>query len=840
MKETDKEVRRLDLPIEGMTCASCVAHVEDALKGVSGVSSVAVNLATEKAIVEWEPKEGSPEALLQAVDDAGYTIPVERTSLNIGGMTCASCVGHVGEALRGVQGVLSADVNLATEKATVEYIPGMASFDDFRRAVEEVGYAVEVPTDNGHVGADELDRLAKVKEIRAYRNKFAFAASLGALLLLGSFDGFPWVSSLMDRTFYPFLLWALATPVQFWAGRIFYLSGIGALRHRTANMHTLIALGTSVAYFYSVVIVLLSTFSPGTLSDRGIGNGVYFDTAAIIIALILLGRFLEARARGQTSEAIRRLMGLRPTTATVVRDGVEVETPLEMVVPGDIIVVRPGEKLPVDGEVIQGYSSVDESMLTGESLPVEKSEGSQVYGATINKTGTFQFRATKVGKETVLSQMIKLVEEAQGSRAPIQRLADIVSAKFVPSVLGLSALAFLFWLFLGPEPALTHALLVMVSILIVACPCALGLATPTAIMVGTGKGAETGVLIRSAEALERAHKADVVVMDKTGTLTAGEPSVSDLFSVSDGEQELLKLAASVEHGSEHPLGEAIVRAAQERHIELEDADGFLALPGQGVQAMVAGKAVLLGNKSLIESHGLYLDGLDATASEWANRGKTPMFVAIGGKVLGIIAVADTLKPEAVETVSRLHDLGLEVVMLTGDNQRTAEAIGRQVGVDRVIAQVLPQNKVDVIKELQADGKVVAMVGDGINDAPALAQADIGIAMGTGTDVAMESADITLMRGDLRGVLTTFKLSRRTMRTIKQNLFWAFFYNVALIPVAAGVLYPLFSNLGGGPSELEFFFGESGFLNPVLAALAMAFSSVTVVSNSLRLRRLNIA
>ena len=840
MKETDKEVRRLDLPIEGMTCASCVAHVEDALKGVSGVSSVAVNLATEKAIVEWEPKEGSPEALLQAVDDAGYTIPVERTSLNIGGMTCASCVGHVGEALRGVQGVLSADVNLATEKATVEYIPGMASFDDFRRAVEEVGYAVEVPTDNGHVGADELDRLAKVKEIRAYRNKFAFAASLGALLLLGSFDGFPWVSSLMDRTFYPFLLWALATPVQFWAGRIFYLSGIGALRHRTANMHTLIALGTSVAYFYSVVIVLLSTFSPGTLSDRGIGNGVYFDTAAIIIALILLGRFLEARARGQTSEAIRRLMGLRPTTATVVRDGVEVETPLEMVVPGDIIVVRPGEKLPVDGEVIQGYSSVDESMLTGESLPVEKSEGSQVYGATINKTGTFQFRATKVGKETVLSQMIKLVEEAQGSRAPIQRLADIVSAKFVPSVLGLSALAFLFWLFLGPEPALTHALLVMVSILIVACPCALGLATPTAIMVGTGKGAETGVLIRSAEALERAHKADVVVMDKTGTLTAGEPSVTDLFSVSDGEQELLKLAASVEHGSEHPLGEAIVRAAQERHIELEDADGFLALPGQGVQAMVAGKAVLLGNKSLIESHGLYLDGLNATASEWANRGKTPMFVAIGGKVLGIIAVADTLKPEAVETVSRLHDLGLEVVMLTGDNQRTAEAIGRQVGVDRVIAQVLPQNKVDVIKELQADGKVVAMVGDGINDAPALAQADIGIAMGTGTDVAMESADITLMRGDLRGVLTTFKLSRRTMRTIKQNLFWAFFYNVALIPVAAGVLYPLFSNLGGGPSELEFFFGESGFLNPVLAALAMAFSSVTVVSNSLRLRRLNIA
>ena len=840
MKETDKKVQQLYLPVEGMTCASCVAHVEGALKDVPGVSSVQVNLATEKAAVELDSQNVSPEAFIAAVDEAGYTIPVERATLNIGGMTCASCVGHVGEALREVQDVLSAEVNLATEKATVEYIPGVASFDDFRKAVEEVGYTVEVPADDGRTEAGELDRLAKVKEIRTYRNKFAFAASLGALLLLGSFDGFPWVSNLMDRTYYPFLLWALATPVQFWAGWTFYLSGLGAVRHRTANMHTLIALGTSVAYFYSVVIVLLSTLSPETLSDRGIGTGVYFDTAAIIIALILLGRFLEARARGQTSEAIRRLMGLRPTTATVVRDGVEVETPLEMVVPDDVIMVRPGEKLPVDGEVVQGYSSVDESMLTGESMPVEKSEGSQVYGATLNRTGTFQFRATKVGKETVLSQMIKLVEEAQGSRAPIQRLADIVSAKFVPSVLGLSALAFLFWLFLGPEPALTHALSVMVSILIIACPCALGLATPTAIMVGTGKGAERGVLIRSAEALERAHKAEVVVMDKTGTLTAGAASVTDLFAVSGGEQELLKLAASVERGSEHPLGEAIVRAAQQRHVELEDADGFQALPGQGVQAKVKDKMVFLGNKSLIESRGFYLDGLDATAGEWANQGKTGMFVAVDGKLLGTIAVADTLKPEAVEVVSRLHDFGLEVLMLTGDNQRTAEAIGRQVGVDRVVAQVLPQNKVDVIKGLQADGKVVAMVGDGINDAAALAQADIGIAMGTGTDVAMESADVTLIRGDLRGVLTTFNLSRRTMRTIKQNLFWAFFYNVALIPIAAGVLYPLFSNLGGVPSELDFFFGESGFLNPVLAALAMAFSSVTVVSNSLRLRKLKLA
>ena len=838
-KETSKPPRQLQLPVEGMTCASCVAHVEGALKEVPGVSSVKVNLATEKAAVDLESEDVSPEALVKAVEGAGYAVPVERVTLNIGGMTCASCVGHVGDALREVQGVLSVNVNLATEKAAVEYIPGVASREDFRKAVDRVGYSVEGLADVGRDEKEELDRLGRVKEIRAFRNKFAFAATMGALLLLGSFDGFPWVSSLMGRTYYPFLLWALATPVQFWAGRSFYTSGLGALRHRTANMHTLIALGTTVAYSYSVAIVFIRAISPEILADRGIGDGVFFDTAAIIIALILLGRFLEARAKGQTSEAIRRMMGLSPNTATVLRDGQEVEVPLEMVVSGDVLVVRPGAKLPVDGEVIKGYSTVDESMLTGESMPVEKSEGSAVYGATMNKTGTFQFRATRVGKDTFLAQIIKLVEEAQGSRAPIQRLADVVSARFVPSVLGLSAAAFLFWLFLGPEPALTHAILVMVSVLIIACPCALGLATPTAIMVGMGKGAERGVLIRSAEALERAHKVDVVVMDKTGTLTVGQPSLTDLLVTSGSQDELLMLAASAERGSEHPLSEAILNAARERGIALEEAEAFESIPGQGIQARVNGASVVLGNRALMDTMGLALDGLDATVDALSHQGKTPMFVASNGKVLGAIAVADTIKPEAAGVVSQLHDQGLEVVMLTGDSLRTAEAVAREIGVDRVIAQVLPQNKADVLKELQQQGRVVAMVGDGINDAPALTQADVGIAMGTGTDVAIESADITLVRGDLNGVLTAFRLSHSTIRTIKQNLFWAFFYNTALIPVAAGVLYPVFANLGGVPSALDFFFGESGFLNPVLAALAMAFSSVSVVSNSLRLRRLNL-
>jgi Cu+-exporting ATPase len=643
----------------------------------------------------------------------------------------------------------------------------------------------------------------------------------------------------MDRGFYPFLLWAVATPVQFWAGWSFYIAGFGALRHGTANMHTLIAIGTTTAYLFSAAVVLLGALAPEFLAQRGIGRDVYFDTAAIIIALILLGRYLETRARGSTSEAIRRLIGLRPNTARVIRDGQEIDVPVETVEVGDIISVRPGEKIPVDGEVTEGVSTVDESMLTGESMPVDKEPGKLVFGATINKFGTFQFRATKVGKDTVLAQIIQLVEDAQGSKAPIQRLADQVAAYFVPAVIGIALAAFLFWILLGPEPSLTFAVLVFVAILIIACPCALGLATPTAIIVGTGKGAEQGVLIRSAQALEITHRVNVVVLDKTGTLTTGKPVVTDLISSGVSEDEVLRLAAGVERGSEHPLGEAIVHEARFRGLELDTAGGFEALPGLGVQAQLNGDIVRLGNQALMEANGIALDGLVDRAQGLAAQGKTPMFLAAGVKAMGVIAVADTLKDTSRETVAQLLGMGLEVVMLTGDNAQTAQAIADQLGIDNVEAEVLPKDKVDVVRRLQSRGKVVAMVGDGINDAPALVQADVGIAMGAGTDVAMESADITLMRSDVAGVIGAINLSRATIRTIKQNLFWAFIYNILLIPVAAGVLYPVFGALGGVPGGLEFFFGELGFLNPVLAALAMAFSSVTVVTNSLRLRHATI-
>jgi Cu+-exporting ATPase len=644
----------------------------------------------------------------------------------------------------------------------------------------------------------------------------------------------------MGLGLYPFLLWAVATPIQFWSGWTFYTSGLAALRRGVPNMHSLIAIGTTVAYGYSAAVVLIDAFAPQILANAGIQAAVYFDTAAVIIALILLGRLLEARAKGQTSEAIRRLIGLQPNTARVIRNGEELDVPVDSVVPGDVILVRPGERIPVDGEVIEGYSSVDESMLTGESMPVDKQPGQLVYGATINKTGSFRFRATRVGQDTVLGQIIRLVEEAQGSKAPIQQLADRVAAYFVPAVMAVALSAFVFWLLLGPAPALTYAVLVLVAVLIIACPCALGLATPTAIIVGTGKGAEQGVLIRSAEALEIAHKVNTVVLDKTGTLTTGHPVVTDLVLANQSsENELLRLAASAERGSEHPLGEAIVREAQTRGLDLEPVSDFNAIPGQGVQARVNGYSVLLGNLALMRASSIELNGLNETARRLAQEGKTPMFLSANGSALGIIAVADTLRAKSVEAVSALRRMGLEVVMLTGDNAQTAQAIARQLGVDRVEAEVLPQDKVEVVRQLQAEGKVVAMVGDGINDAPALVQADVGMAMGTGTDVAMESADITLMRSDVTAVVTALELSRQTIRTIKQNLFWAFFYNVLLIPVAAGVLYPAFQALGGVPTSLAFFFGQQGFLNPVLAALAMAFSSVTVVTNSLRLKKARV-
>ena len=839
---------RITLPIDGMTCAGCVSTVENALKRVQGVSYASVNLATEKATVETGDDHVDAAAILRAVEMAGYSAPVESRDLNITGTAYAGWESEVEGALSKISGVVSAvvpsDVNQGARTATVRCISGVAALEDFRTALAGVGWSLDAETpaedDLTHEDAS-LTRLARTEEMADLRRRLAFAGPVAALLFLGSFHGFPWVGPLMDMGFYPYLLWAVATPVLFWAGWPFHTSGVHALRRGVANMYTLIAFGTGTAYFYSVASVLIHTFSADAISVAGVERQVYFDTAAIIIALVLLGRLLETRAKVRTSEAISRLMSLRPRTAQVLRDGHEVETAVDRINPGDAVVIRLGEKLPVDGEVVQGYSSVDESMLTGESMPVEKTAGAQVYGGTINSAGFFTFVAGKVGRDTMLSQIIRMVEEAQGSRAPIQRLADRVAAFFVPGVLAVSVVSFLVWLTFGPDPALTYAVLVMVAVMIIACPCALGLATPTAIMVGSGKGSEAGVLVRNAEALEKAHRVDVVLLDKTGTLTVGRPSVTDVVARAGtkGEETLLSLAASAELGSEHPLAEAIIREAKGRGVPIAAGETFDAVPGEGIVSRVNGAVVHLGSGAYMKSVGLGLGGLEASADELAREGKTPVFVGAGGEVLGVLAVADELKPEAAEAVAGLRRQGMEVYMVTGDAAGTANAVAGGLGLDGAVSEVLPENKVQVVKDFQAGGRVVAMVGDGVNDAPALAQADVGIAMGTGTDVAMESADITLVRGDLRGALAAFTLSRKTMRTIKQNLFWAFFYNIALIPVAAGVLYPVFSSLGGAPGGLGFFFGEQGFLNPVLAALAMAFSSVTVLTNSLRLRRLRL-
>ena len=820
--------KKVILPVTGMTCASCVATVEKSLADVAGVSQANVNLANEKALVEFDPGKVDTKQLMDAVGDAGYGVTLEKKTVGIGGMTCAACVATVEKALSEVPGVISAVVNLASEKATVEYLAGEVIIADLRKAVEDAGYSLRAEA--GTEASDEMAEATR-NEIRTLKRKLLLSSAIGLFMLIGMISELTgsWMPSPLANRY---LLWALATPVQFWAGWQFYRGFWGGLKHRTANMNTLIAVGTSAAYLYSVTVILFPDF----IASAGRGSGVYFDTAVMIVALILLGKYLEAGAKGRASDAIKKLMGMQPKTARVIHDGQETDIPVDDVVVGDMIVVRPGEKVPVDGVVREGHSSIDESMLTGESIPIEKNPGDAVAGATINKTGSFTLEATRVGRDTALAQIIKLVEEAQGSKAPIQRLADVIASYFVPTVIVIATLTFLVWLIFGPEPALTFGLLNFVAVLIIACPCALGLATPTAIMVGTGKGAENGVLIRSGEALETSHKIGTIVLDKTGTLTEGQPVVTDIVAGEGfGEEELLLMAASAERGSEHPLGEAIVSSARDRGLTLADVTDFNAYPGYGIEATLDGRAVLLGNLKLMQDRGLSPGGLEEKALGLSDEGKTPMFVGVDGRAAGIVAVADTLKPRSKETISELHRQGIEVIMLTGDNRRTADAIAREVGIDRALAEVLPEHKAEEVKKLQAEGKVVAMVGDGINDAPALAQADVGIAIGTGTDVAMEAADITLMSGDLTGIVTAISLSKRTMRTIKQNLFWAFAYNTALIPVAAGVLYLAWGQ-NGTPSGLEFFFGEHGFLNPMLAAAAMASSSLTVLSNSLRLKR----
>ncbi|HZS86901.1 MAG TPA: heavy metal translocating P-type ATPase [Chloroflexota bacterium] len=751
----------------------------------------------------------------------GEPAPAARAEFVVEGMTCASCVRRVERALSRVPGVESAAVNLATERATVVYHPGVAGLAEFRAAVGQAGYQI-APQAPGATAADRPDE-ARARELSTLRRTFAVSLVAGLAIMAAMFLPLP----LAHQTLF-YILFAVATPIQFWAGRRFYAAAWAAARHGSANMNTLVAVGTTAAYAYSVLV----TFAPAVVRDAGLQPDVYYDSSVTIIALVLLGRYLEARAKGQTGAAIKALLGLAPKTARVVRGDQEIDIPLQDVVAGDLLRVRPGDRVPVDGVVIAGRSAVDEAMLTGESLPVEKAPGDTVMGGTMNTTGSFTFRATRVGKETALAQIVRLVEQAQGSRAPIQRLADVISGYFVPAVLALAALTFAIWLLVGPEPRFTFALQAFIAVLIIACPCALGLATPTAIMVGTGKGAEYGILIRGGEALEGACRVDTVLLDKTGTLTRGRPAVADVLideafargrglDASAARGLVLRLAAAAERGSEHPFGEAIVAYAREAGLDIAAADHFTASAGHGISAEVGGQSVLLGNAALLAAHGIDVDTLAAAGRELAARGKTPIYMAVDGLPAAVIAVADTLKPAAADAVAQLKALGLEVWMVTGDNPATAAAIAREAGIDSefVLAEVLPAQKAATVSELQRRGKVVAMVGDGINDAPALAQADLGIAIGTGADVAVEAGDITLIGGDLRGVVNGIALSRRTMSTIRQNLFWAFGYNVVLIPVAMGVLFPAFGVL----------------LNPMLAAAAMAMSSVSVVTNSLRLR-----
>ena len=736
----------------------------------------------------------------------------ERLTLPVRGMHCAACVGKVERALTSVPGVDEATVNLATEKATVTFDPTRTDVTRLQDAVARAGYELVEPREAAGQTPDR-EQSAREETQRRARSKFVVGAILSVPIVIGSMvEGFLWAPAWLRN---PWLLWALATPVQFWVGFEFHAGFLRDLRHRTASMSTLVSIGTNAAYFFSLAVTLWPhVFMPA-------GGMTYYETGAVVITLVVLGRWLEARARGRTSEAIRRLVSLAPRTARVVREGRELDVPTTEVGVGDLVRIRPGERIPVDGVVLEGASTIDESMLTGESLPVEKTAESRVVAGSVNQTGALLFRATHVGSETTLARIVRLVEDAQASRAPIQRLADRVAAVFVPIVLVIAGATCLAWLAFGPEPRLPMALTTAVAVLVIACPCAMGLATPTAIMVGTGKGAEHGVLIKSATALEVLHRVDTIVFDKTGTLTVGRPEVTDIVTVPGvGEDDALAVAAGAEQASEHPLGEAIVRLAKERGLALPPVGEFTAVPGQGIDAMAPDGRILLGNETMMNERGIDVSLLADRAIALQAQGKTVVFLAFAGRLLALIAVADVLKPDAAATIRRLREMGLAVAMLSGDNRRTAEAIAREAGIERVLAEVLPADKAGEIKRLQEGGHRVAMVGDGINDAPALTQADVGIVMGSGTDVAIEAADVTLMRSDVAGVVVALELSRRTIQIVKQNLGWAFGYNILLIPVAAGVLYPLAGVL----------------LSPILAGAAMAFSSVSVVTNSLRLKR----
>jgi Cu+-exporting ATPase len=834
---------RVELPITGMTCAACARRIERGLSKAEGVTAANVNFATGRATVEYDGERTGVRRLIEVVRDVGYgTSGTAFVEFVVDDSARASGTARVLENfLKRTPGVVEAVFNLASMRVRVEFLETATDARSLRKRIEELGYRVSDVTGADGVAAPDREEQARRAERRDLTRRFALAACLSLPVLVISMSH--GAIALFNVFWINWLQLALTVPVVFYSGAPFYRGAWAALRHRAADMNTLIATGTGAAFLYSFVATVAPqlfkttsgamTMSGGTLTLNGDGMAVarmtpvYFEAASVIIALILLGRLLEARAKGHATDAVRKLLGLSARTARVVRaDGMHEDLAIEDVVPGDVILVRPGEKIPTDGVVIEGRSAVDESMLTGESLPIEKGPGDEVVGATVNRTGSFQFRASRVGRDTVLQQIVRMVEEAQGRRAPIARLADVISGYFTPVVIGISIVTFVVWFIAAPDGArLTTALIHAVSVLIIACPCALGLATPTAVMVGTGRGAEMGVLIRGGETLETAHKIQTVVLDKTGTITEGRPGVTDIFAVEGfDEDELLRLAASVERASEHPLGEALVHRAQERGVGFARVENFNAVAGHGVEAEAEGRRVLVGNLRLMSERGVNLDGLSVRAAALASEAKTPVYVAVEGRAVGLVAVADSIKPESKGAIAALEALGLEVVMLTGDDRRTAEAVARAVGITRVLAEVLPEGKADAVKVLQAEAKTVAMVGDGINDAPALAQADIGIAMGTGTDVAIEAADITLVRGSLRGVLTAITLSRQTMRVIKQNLFWAFAYNALGIPLAAGAFYPL---LGWT-------------LTPIFASAAMALSSVSVVTNSLRLRRLKLS
>jgi len=808
-----------DIPVQGMSCASCVGRVEKAIRSVEGVTAANVNLATERAQVSFAPDRADPQAVAEAIRAAGYEPTANQADLAIEGMTCASCVARVEKALKRVPGVLDANVNLATERASVRYLGGADFVGRLVEAVAATGYeAKEIRPDSDRT---DRERAAREAEIAGLRRALTIAAILtlpvfviemGSHFIPAIHD---WVMNTLGHRTSWYLQFALTTLVVFGPGLRFFRKGVPALLRRAPDMNSLVVLGTSAAYAYSVV----ATFLPNLL-PVGMAN-VYYEAAAVIVTLILLGRFLEAKAKGRTSEAIKRLIGLAPKTARVIRNGAASEVPLDQVRIGDIVQVRPGEKVPVDGEVVEGSSFVDESMITGEPVPVQKVEGSEVVGGTINKTGGFTFRATRIGADTVLSQIIRMVEQAQGSKLPIQALVDRITAWFVPAVMAAAALTFLVWLIFGPDPAATFALVNAVAVLIIACPCAMGLATPTSIMVGTGRAAELGVLFRQGEALQSLKEIGVVALDKTGTLTKGRPDLTDFVTASGfSETETLRLVAAVEARSEHPIAQAVVAAAERRGLTLPATDRFEAVPGFGVSASVEGRKVDVGADRFMQKLGLDIAAFADTAARLGAEGKSPLYVAIDGTLAAIIAVADPIKESTPEAIAALHALGLKVAMITGDNRGTAEAIARRIGIDEVVAEVLPEGKVEAVKRLRETHGPIAFVGDGINDAPALAAADIGIAIGTGTDIAIESADVVLMSGDVRGVVNAIALSKATIRNIGQNLFWAFAYNVVLIPVAAGVLYPF----------------DGTLLSPIVAAAAMALSSVFVVGNALRLRR----